>query len=61
MTDNEKIKELLEASSDGVITAEQVTAAGLHRSVLQRKYGRDIYSHETSLYLPGYFDRTPAH
>ena len=91
MTDNEKIKELLEASSDGVITAEQVTAAGLHRSVLQalvekgeiyrfgrglyalcntweddfyllqRKYGRGIYSHETALYLLGYSDRTPAH
>ena len=91
MTDNEKIKELLEASSDGIITAEQVTAAGLHRSVLQalvekgeiyrfgrglyalcntweddfyllqRKYGRGIYSHETALYLLGYSDRTPAH
>ena len=91
MTDNEKIKELLEASSDGVITAEQVTAAGLHRGglqalvekgeiyrfgrglyalcntweddfyLLQRKYGRGIYSHETALYLLGYSDRTPAH
>ena len=35
MTDKEKIKELLEASSDGTITAEQVTAAGLHRSILR--------------------------
>ena len=90
MTDKEKIKELLEASPDGTITAEQVTAAGLHRSMLQelvengelyrfgrglyvrsnaweddfyllqRKYGRGIYSHDTALYLLGYSDRTPA-
>ncbi len=90
MTDKEKIKELLEASLDGTITAEQVTAAGLHRSMLQelvengelcrfgrglyvrsdaweddfyllqRRYGRGIYSHDTALYLLGYSDRTPA-
>lgn len=90
MTDKEKIKELLEASPDGTVTAEQVTAAGLHRSILQelvengelyrfgrglyvrsnvweddfyllqRKYGRGIYSHDTALYLLGYSDRTPA-
>ncbi len=90
MTDKEKIKVLLEASPDGTITAEQVTAAGLHRSILQelvengelyrfgrglyvrsnaweddfyllqRKYGRGIYSHDTALYLLGYSDRTPA-
>ena len=29
MTDKEKIKELLEASPDGTITAEQVTSAAL--------------------------------
>ena len=90
MIDKEKIKELLEASPDGTITAEQVTAAGLHRGILrelvengelyrfgrglyvrsnaweddfyllQRKYGRGIYSHDTALYLLGYSDRTPA-
>lgn len=90
MIDKEKIKELLEVSPDGTITAEQVTAAGLHRSILQelvengeiyrfgrglyvcsnaweddfyllqRKYGRGIYSHDTALYLLGYSDRTPA-
>jgi predicted transcriptional regulator of viral defense system len=90
MINKEKIKELLEASQDGTITAEQVTAAGLHRSILQelvesgelyrfgrglyvqtnvweddfyllqRKYGRGIYSHNTSLYLHGYSDRTPV-
>ena len=90
MTDKERIKELLEVSPDGTITAEQVTAAGLHRSILQelvengelyrfgrglyvssnaweddfyllqRKYGRGIYSHDTALYLLGYSDRTPA-
>lgn len=90
MDDNKKIKELFEASSDGTITASQVTSAGLHRSVLQkltgsgdiyrfargiyvcsnlweddfyllqRKYSRGIYSHDTALYLLGYSDRTPA-
>lgn len=90
MNDKEKIQKLLEASPDGTITAEQVTSAGLHRSILQklvekgelyrfgrglyvrsitweddfyllqRKYGRGIYSHDTALYLLGYSDRTPA-
>ena len=78
MNTKEKIKELLEASEDGTITAAQVTEAGLHRSILQelvksgemyrfgrglyvrssaweddfyllqRKYGRGIYSHDTA-------------
>lgn len=90
MTDNERIKTLLESSSNGTITTEQVTSAGLHRSILQElvnngeiyrfgrglyirsnaweddfcllqlKYGRGIYSHDTALYLLGYSDRTPA-
>ena len=90
MTDNELIKTLLESSPNGIITTEQVTSAGLHRSILhelvnngeiyrfgrglyirsnaweddfyllQLKYGRGIYSHDTALYLLGYSDRTPA-
>ncbi|MGM9640511.1 MAG: AbiEi antitoxin N-terminal domain-containing protein [Faecousia sp.] len=90
MTGKDKINELLEASTNGTITAEQVTATGLHRGILrelvengelyrfgrglyvrtdaweddfyllQRKYGRGIYSHDTALYLLGYSDRTPA-
>ncbi len=90
MADKYTVKELLEASTDGTITAEQVTAAGLHRSVLQelvddgelyryarglyvrsnawvddlyllqRRYGRGIYSHDTALYLLDYSDRTPT-
>lgn len=28
--------------------------------LLQKKYGRGIYSHDTALYLLGYSDRTPA-
>ncbi len=28
--------------------------------LLQRKYGRGIYSHDTALYLLGYSDRIPA-
>ena len=35
MMNKEKMKELLEASTDGIITAEQVTDAGVHRSVLK--------------------------
>ena len=91
MTNKEKMKELLETSPNGTITTAQVTAAGLHRgilqnfvqngeiyrygrglyvqstaweddfSLLQRKYGRGIYSHDTALYLLGYSDRTPTH
>lgn len=90
MTDREQIKTLLKASPNGTITTEQVTSAGLHRSILQElvdsgeiyrfgrglyvrtdaweddlyllqlKYGRGIYSHDTALYLHGYSDRTPA-
>lgn len=90
MSINDTVKELLNASADGIITAAQVTEAGLHRSVLQklvdsgdlyrygrglyvktstweddfyllqRKYGRGIYSYDTALYLLGYSDRTPA-
>ncbi|MCF0206565.1 MAG: type IV toxin-antitoxin system AbiEi family antitoxin domain-containing protein [Bacteroidales bacterium] len=89
MTVKEIINKMLEASPDGTITTEQVTEAGLHRSILQklvengdiyrygrglyvrsdaweddfhllqRKYGRGIYSHDTALYLHGYSDRTP--
>lgn len=90
MSDREKIKRMLEASENGVITSAQVTEAGLHRNILQqlvkdgeiyrfgrglyvrsnsweddlyllqKKYGRGIYSHDTALYLLGYSDRTPA-
>ena len=90
VTDKDIIKEILEVTGDGTITAEQVTDAGLHRSILhelvengdlyrygrglyvlsdaweddlyllQRKYGRGIYSHDTALYLLGYSDRAPS-
>lgn len=90
MNKKDKIKELLEESTDGTISTSQVTAKGLYRGVLhdlvdigvlnrfgrglyvrndvweddfyllQRKYGRGIYSHDTSLYLLGYSDRTPS-
>ncbi len=51
MTNKEKIKEILEASPDGIISAEQVTAAGLHRSILRElvengklyRFGRGLY------------------
>lgn len=89
MTAKTRIATLLEASQDGMITTAQFTAAGIHRSVLQRlvedgelyrydrgiylkndtweddfyllqkKYRRGIYSHDTALYLHGYSDRTP--
>lgn len=87
---NEKVKALLDESSNGIITTKQVTDAGLHRGILQKmvkagelycygrgiyiqksaweddfyllqcKYARGIYSHDTALYLLGYSDRTPA-
>ena len=90
MTDKEKIAELLTTLNNGIITTEQVTAAGIHRGVLteltatgqlirygrglyiksdaweddlyllQQKYGKGIYSHDTALYLLSYSDRTPA-
>ena len=90
MSDREKMEKLLKKSTNGIITAAQVTEAGMHRSVLQalvesgeiyrfgkglymrndaweddfyllqRKYSRGIYSHDTALYLLGYSDRTPA-
>ena len=90
MNNKEKLKQLLELSESGTITAAQVTEAGLHRSILQKlvksgemyrfgrglyvqcntweddfyllqhKYRRGIYSHDTALYLLGYSDRTPA-
>ena len=90
MSGREKIKNMLKASENGIITSAQVTEAGLHRNslqqlvkdgeiygfgrglyvrrnsweddfyLLQKKYGRGIYSHDTALYLLGYSDRTPA-
>lgn len=90
MTDKEKMTKLMTASDNGMITAKQVTAAGIHRGILteltkagqlirygrglyiksdaweddlyllQLKYGRGVYSHDTALYLLGYSDRTPA-
>lgn len=51
MTKEETIKELLESSPDGIITTQQVTAAGLHRSILRElvesgeiyRFGRGLY------------------
>lgn len=68
MQDKNTINLLLENSPSGTITAKQVTESGIYRSVLQKlveardlyRYGRGIYSHDTSLYLLGYSDRTPA-
>lgn len=90
MSDREKIKKMLKASENGIITSAQVTEAGLHCNslqqlvkdgeiyrfgrglyvrrnsweddfyLLQKKYRRGIYSHDTALYLLGYSDRTPA-
>lgn len=63
MSINDTVKELLNASADGIITAAQVTEAGLHRSVLQKlvdsgdlyRYGRGLYvktsAWEDDLYL----------
>ena len=90
MSENEKIKDLMTKTTDGIVTTKQVTESGIHRSalkemvdigelyryarglylskdaweddfyLLQKKYGRGIFSHDTALYLLGYSDRTPA-
>lgn len=90
MKDNEKMSKIMAESLDGVVTSKQISAVGLHRSILQkyvsegkllqfgrglytktdvweddfyllqRKYERGIYSHDTALYLLGYSDRAPA-
>ena len=85
-----KVEKIVQSAPNGIITAAQLTKAGLHRGylhnfvesgelyrfgrglyvqssaweddfyLLQRKYSRGIYSHDTALYLLGYSDRTPA-
>lgn len=85
-----KVEKMVQSVPNGIITAAQLTKAGLHRGylhnfvesgelyrfgrglyvqssareddfyLLQRKYSRGIYSHDTALYLLGYSDRTPA-
>lgn len=85
-----KVEKMVQSVPNGIITAAQLTKAGLHRGylhnfvesgelyrfgrglyvqssareddfyLLQRKYSRGIYSHDTALYLLGYSDRTPG-
>ena len=51
MTNEEKIRELLKSSQNGIITKEQLTSLGLHRSGIQKlvkngeiyKYARGVY------------------
>jgi Predicted transcriptional regulator len=87
--DNKSTIEMLLNQSTGIVTTEQVTKAGLHRSVLaqlveqeqlyrvnrgvymkseswedemfllQHRYRKGIFSHETALYLHSMTDRTP--
>jgi len=88
MDNIEVVKEML-AQRNGIITASQVTEAGIPRHylkklvdlnllarvdrgiyikpeiledemyILQYKYGKGIFSHETALYIHGLTDRTP--
>ena len=57
MLDKKRIKELLEASVDGTITAKQVTAAGLHRSILQELVESGTISPKYAVFSerPAYF------
>ena len=86
----ERIRELLSASKDGIITAKAVSDNGIHRGyltlmvqngelikvgtglymrsdawedeiyLLQKRFSKGVFSHETALYLHGFTDRTPA-
>ena len=86
----EKIKKLLQSSSDGILSAKEVTENGIHRGyltkmlkngdivkvgsglymksddwedelyILQKKFERGVFSHETALFLHGFTDRTPS-
>ena len=79
-----KVEKIVQSAPNGIITAAQLTKAGLHRGylhdfvesgelyrfgrglyvqssaweddfyLLQRKYSRGIYSHDTALYLLGF-------
>lgn len=56
MSDREKIKKMLKASENGIITSAQVTEAGLHRNALQQlvkdgeiyRFGRGLYVRRNS-------------
>ena len=56
MSDREKIKKMLKASENGIITSAQVTEAGLHRNSLQQlvkdgeiyRFGRGLYVRRNS-------------
>ena len=90
MNGKDKLKKVLQNASNGVITTQQITKAGLHRGLLlklvddgkvyrfsrglyvdssswedeiyllQCKYKKGIFSHNTALYQLGFSDRTPA-
>ena len=69
-----KVEKMVQSAPNGIITAAQLTKAGLHRGYLHDfvesgelyRFGRGLYvqssaySHDTALYLLGYSDRTPA-
>lgn len=89
MSNVNKIKDLFDDSTNGIITSAQVNDFGICRDylkplvdngdiyrysrgiyvrsdaweddfyLLQQKYSKGIYSHDTALYLLGYSDRTP--
>lgn len=52
MSDREKMEKLLKKSTNGIITAAQVTEAGMHRSVLQALVeSGEIYRFGKGLYM----------
>lgn len=52
MMNKNEIRDLLEASTDGIITTEQINAAGFHRSVLQELVEQgEIYQFARGLYV----------
>ena len=61
MDAKEKIQALLETSKDGTVTAAQVSAAGLHRSILQELVERTTHGKMISTYCSSSMDEEFTH
>ena len=56
-----KVEKIVQSAPNGIITAAQLTKAGLHRGYLHDFVeSGELYRFGRALYLLGYSDRTPA-